>query len=218
MSSSESFSDSVCFTRQDFNTYTYLLLMVLIFVIYVLYQSSSSRRESLSDSQSFGNVNTMSHITSQKELQSKIQQLQEQLYTFQLAEQRCKTELIRARSELGSQPSVNSLVQKIYNPLVPPERRYEGGNVRVSGYQMIGYIYNGNDRYPLFGKYKFPGRTEKWEYYIIDETRNKLKIPFKSVNDNEITDGDTVNIPTLGDGFTAKIYEYEQFRYNPNVL
>lgn len=198
-------SDSVCFSRRDFNTYMYLLLILVVYIIYILYQS----RESLS-------VIDSSHL-SHEELQAKIKQLQDQLYTFQLAEQHCRTELIKARTELTRGVGNNTLIEKIYNPLVPPERKYEGTAVYTSGYQMIGYVYRTNDRYPLFGKYKYPGRTEKWEYYVIDETRNKLKIPFKTVNDNEITDGDTVNIPSLGDGFTAKIYEYEQFRYNPNV-
>jgi hypothetical protein len=196
-------SDSVCFTRTDFNTYAYLLLILLVYIVYILYQ----KRECLSV------VDTSSHLQ-KEELSLKIKQLKDQLYSFQLAEQRCKTELIKARSELTK----STLLDKIYNPLVAPERRYVGINRETGGYQMIGYVYNNNDRYPLFGKYKFPGRSEKWEYYVIDETRNRLKIPFKTLNDNEITDGDTINIPTLGNGFTAKIYEYEQFRYNPNVL
>jgi hypothetical protein len=137
-----------------------------------------------------------------------------------LDEQRCRIELSKARSELSKDIGNNSLLNKIYNPLVPPDRRYNGINGNINGYQMIGYVYrdNTNDRYPLFGRYKYPGRTEKWEYYAIDETRNKLKIPFNTVNDNEITDGDTVNITSLGNGFTAKIYEYENFKYNPNVF
>lgn len=204
-------SDSVCFDRRDFNTYMYLLLIMLVYIVYILYQS---KRESLS------NVDTTSNL-SQKELQLIVQQLKDQMYTFQLAEQRCRSELVKAHTQLQRSSTVvnNPFLDKIYNPLVAPERRYEGTNMGSPGYQMIGYIYGtDNDRYPLFGKYKYPGRTEKWEYYIMDETRNKLKIPFKSVNDNEITDGETVNIPTLGNGFTAKIYEYEQLRYNPNVL
>jgi hypothetical protein len=199
-------SGSVCFTRQDFNTYTYLLLMLLVYIVYILYQ----KRENLSV------VDVSSHLQ-KEELSAKVKELQEQLYTFQLAEQRCRTELVKVRSKLVNSTSNNSLMQKIYNPLVAPERRYEGVKSETGGYQMIGYVYNNNDRYPLFGRYKYPGRTEKWEYYVIDETRNRLKIPFKTSNDNEITDGDTINIPTLGDGYSAKIYEYEQLRYNPNL-
>lgn len=106
------------------------------------------------------------------------------------------------------------LLNRIYNPLLPPERLYVGKNV-VSNFQIIGYVFNDSERYPLFGRPKFPGRTEKWEYYIIDETRNKLKIPFKSTNDNELYDGDSVNIPTLDNNFTVKIYDYDSLRYNP---
>lgn len=200
-------SDSVCFKRQDFNLYMYLLLILLVYIVYVLYQ----KRESLSV------VDMTSHL-SPVELQAMVQQQQDKLYTVQLAEQRCRTELVRARSDLAQTSPSNHLMEKIYNPLVAPERRYNGINREVVGYQMIGYVYNDNDRYPLFGRYKYPGRSEKWEYYVIDETRNRLKIPFKSINDNEITDGETINIPSLGNGFTVKIYDYEQFRYNPTVF
>ena len=85
-------------------------------------------------------------------------------------------------------------------------------------YQMIGYVYKDNERYPLYGRYKYPGRSEKWEYYIIDETRNRLKIPFYSKNYDELYDGSIINVPTLGDNFMVKIYEYEDLRYNPNYI
>jgi hypothetical protein len=108
------------------------------------------------------------------------------------------------------------LLNRIYNPLVPPERFYTGRNV-VSSFQMIGYVFNDNDRFPLFARQKFPGRSEKWEYYVMDETRNRLKIPFKSKNDNELYDGDSIDIPTVGNNFSVKIYDYDSLRYNPNV-
>jgi hypothetical protein len=82
---------------------------------------------------------------------------------------------------------------------------------------MIGYVFNDNDRFPLFARQKFPGRSEKWEYYVMDETRNRLKIPFKSKNDNELYDGDSIDIPTVGNNFSVKIYDYDSLRYNPNV-
>ena len=56
----------------------------------------------------------------------------------------------------------------------------------TSDFQQIGFIYNNNERLPLYGRPKYPGRTEKYEYYIIDETRNRLKIPYRSKNDNEL--------------------------------
>lgn len=199
--------ESVCFSRKDFTTYMYILLILLVYIVYILY----SQRECMTQIDVGGGL-------SREELKEKVQQLQNELYQFQLAEQRCRTELVRARSELEGSSQQKS-INRIFNPLVPPERQYTGTRDNtLSTYQMIGYVYNGNDRYPLFGRYKYPGRTEKWEYYVIDETRNRLKIPFKTVNDNEISDNDTVDIPTLGNGFSAKIYDYEQFRYNPNVL
>ncbi len=199
----------VCFSQQTFNTYMFLLLIVSTYIVYVLYKKHEN----------FSMVNTSSHL-SQQELLTKVKQLQDQLYTYQLAEQQCQLELVKTKTELAKQSptiSTNTSLQKIYNPIVSPERVYQGPNSVSSSYQMIGYIHNTTDRFPLFGRYKYPGRSDRWEYYIIDETRNKLKIPFKTTNDTEITDGDDVNIPSLGQ-FTATIYEYEQFRYNPNVF
>ena len=50
-------------------------------------------------------------------------------------------------------------------------------------FQQLGFIFNNDERYPLYGRPKYSGRSDRYEYYIIDETRNRLKIPYKSKND-----------------------------------
>lgn len=204
--------DSVCFTRKDFNTYAYILLFLSIFILYALYQ----QKECLD------NVNLSSHLST-TELQEKVIELQDKLYSVQLDEQRCKQELNQTISKLNNS-NVNTRVEdlnKIYNPLVSPDRTYNNPIVTVnnqgSEFHMIGYLYKGSERYPLFGRFKYPGRSDRWDYYAIDETRNRLKIPFKSTNDNELYDNDIVNLPTIGNDFNVKIYDYEQYRYNPNL-
>jgi hypothetical protein len=91
-------------------------------------------------------------------------------------------------------------------------------NPILDDFQMIGYVYNNNEKYPLFGRYKFPGRSDKWEYHIIDESRNRLKIPFRTKNDQELYDNDPIQIPTMGGQFITRLYEYDTIRYNPNLI
>lgn len=203
----------ICFDRKDVRIYSYVFIAVVIFLIYILYEKYTLNPEMMS------NVDLVSNL-SNKEMISKIKELENKLFSTQLAEQKCQIDLNEVKSYVNHQSNVRDVVRsKIYDPLVAPERLYPGGRLnlnRFEDYQMIGFVYSGNERYPLYGRYKYPGRTEKWEYYIIDETRNRLKIPFKSESDNELYDGNTVIIPTLGT-FSVKIYEYENLRYNPNL-
>ena len=232
-------STDVCFTHRDFKTYMFLLMCLLWYILYILYK----QKEEMS------NVDFTSHLK-EDELRSKVKLLENELYNLQLSEQRCQSDLTESKEILKNmstqfaRPRVGEVVRevpreggvkvnidaqktallnKIYDPLISPERMYPGGRLntpRVNSFQMIGYVYqeSGNERYPLFGRYKFPGKTDKWEYYVIDETRNRLKIPFKSINDNELYDGDTISIPSVGSGYKVKMYEYDNFRYDPDVL
>lgn len=101
-----------------------------------------------------------------------------------------------------------------------PTRLYPGGRLdlpKVDNYQLIGFLYNELNRFPLYGRPKYRGKSDRYEYYIVDESRNKLQIPFKSRNDNELFDGDTITIPEIGMTLTVKLYEFENVRYDPTV-
>lgn len=194
----------VCIKTKDISVYLTLLALIVGFVVYIYYKQIDEMT----------NVNLNSHLSSD-ELKKKIIDLENKLHASQISTQRCQSDLAKALQEQSSH--MNRKLNKIYNPLVSPDRIYGGGD-QTNTFQQIGFIFNGTERFPLYGRYKFPGRTNKFEYYIIDESRNRLKIPFKSRNDDELMDGDTVDIATLGSLFTVKLYEYETFRYNPNVF
>lgn len=197
----------ICLKSKDISTYLFILLLLIIFIIYIYWKKTEL----------LTNIDFTSNL-SNKELSDKVINLQNELYNTKISEQKCQVDLaLLKQSKSVQKPMTSRYLDKIYNPLVSPERIYEGRDIALSNYQMIGFVYTGNDRYPLYGRYKYPGRTDKYEYYIIDETRNKLKIPFKSRNDNELFDGDTIVIPELGGSYTVKIYEYETLRYNPNI-
>lgn len=201
---------TVCFDKSELQVYIVLIVCIVAITIYLWTQTTENM------------ANVQLHTTlSNKELLDRIRSLQDDLYDCTTSKQRCERQL----SEMQSTKQTTlptTFLNRIYNPLVPPERSYVGRKMMSSRdqydqYQPVGFIYNTTDRYPLFARPKYPGKTDKYEYYIIDETRNRLKIPFRSRNDNELFDNDTIFIDVLNSEFTVKIYEYEGFRYNPDL-
>lgn len=202
----DSTDTQICFTQKDFKMYIFLLFAILGYIIYVVFK----KREELT------NVDLDSHLDNDT-LRSKLKSLQQHLYNTQLDEQRCQIELQVTKSLVN-----NNSIRKgasIYNASTPPNRMYVSPqNPILDDFQMIGYVYNNNEKYPLFGRYKFPGRSDKWEYFIIDESRNRLKIPFRTKNDQELYDNDPIEIPTMGGQFATRLYEFDNVRYNPNLI
>lgn len=94
---------------------------------------------------------------------------------------------------------------KSYN-YQPPENIYEN----------IGYVYNENKRFQLFGRETFYG-SKRFEYFIQDE--NKIKIPIKmklnqdcSPCKKEIEDGQIIFIDTMNPNeYTTKLYDIKSF-------
>lgn len=215
-------ASQVCFSPNTVYAHILILIILVGFGLFAMYKITT---------EPMANIDLTAQL-SPTEMRNKIKELQTLLHGTQLSEQRCQTDL-RELGELvktsggvatgrqGGDVVRNALLEKIYNPLVSPERYYPGGRFNLpsyTDYQMIGFIYKDNERYPLFGRHKYPGRSDRWEYYIMDETRNRLKIPFTTRGDVELYNGDTTEIPGLGSGFQVNIYEYESPRYNPNAL
>lgn len=75
---------------------------------------------------------------------------------------------------------------------------------------------------PLFGRTIDSGRN-RWNYYTRTDGMNPVQVPvqFKRRNcddDNgcdEISDGDSIGVPVMGQSFTASIYRYSTPRYMP---
>lgn len=121
-------------------------------------------------------------------------------------------------------PSIQSVfLDKIHNPLEPPEKRIPTGSFNKRGYdannifQQTGFISGASGRYPIFSRYH-EGRSDRKEYYTIDDSRGRIKIPIQTRNYSEIFDGDKIVIPELnGEEFTFTEYENEGLRYNPVI-
>lgn len=206
----------VCFQESDVKLYMFLCFVIIIYLIYIYINNVPEKNEQLS------NINLNQNLTND-ELQEKLKNIQDKLYASQLSEQQCQIDLFNVKQSQSSQSQISQqqLLNKIYNPLISPERIYPGGRFNTasySDYQLIGFVYNDMERYPLYGRPKYPGKTDKYEYYIIDESRNRLKIPFKSKNDNELYTGDTINVPSIDTNLNVTIYDYDNIRYDPTVF
>lgn len=77
---------------------------------------------------------------------------------------------------------------------------------------------------PLFGR-TIDSNRNRWNYYTRTDGINPVQVPiqFKRRNcddDNgcdEITDGDSIGVPVMGQSFTASVYRYSTPRYMPVV-
>jgi hypothetical protein len=207
--------------------YLFILACIVVYLLYFISHLKNLKkvtnvREGIADVNMLTDVNCLGYV---KQLLS----VKEELFNSKLNEQKCQAQL-QAQSQVQLPTSLQEkniqdvLLEKIYNPLASPESIYPSGGINRRGYdayqqyQMIGYIDGGSGQYPIFGRQKYPGRTDKMEYYTMNESRGRIKIPFKTKNYNELYDGDAVIIPELGGDFIFKKYEIENVRYNPNML
>jgi hypothetical protein len=196
----------ICFDRGTFNMYLFLLFCIIVFLFY------TSREQ-------FSTVDLNGSLT-KDQLLIKVTELQEQLFNSKLNNQLCQKEL-QIKSQQSGGNSQERFLRKIYDPLERPDTLYPGGTLNSPGYnanqmnQQLGYITNGTDKYPVFGRYKYPGKTDKFEYYTIENSRGRIKIPFKTKNYEELYDGDQVEISNLGN-FTFSKYEQEDIKYDPD--
>jgi hypothetical protein len=223
---SKSTGSEVCFEQSEFSLYVFILICLFVYLVFIL----SKSKENMS------NID-LNRDLSHKELLTRVDVLQEELYNCKLSKQKCDSNLQQITSELNTtqrqllvqvQPDINPVqtkfLNKIYNPLYPPENVYSGGRFDTQGYnsyqqyQMIGYLSGSGDQYPVFARDKYPGRSDKQEYYTINESRNRIKIPFKTKNWNELYDGDTVDIPEIGSGLIFRKYDTNELRYDPDLF
>lgn len=205
----------ICFERPTFHMYLFILACVIIYLVYFRLSSKSEQFASSFDPY---------QIMNKDELYKNVIQLKDDLHDTQLKEQKCQIQLNSLMNQ-NAHPVVSSkFLEKIYNPLTPPENVYPGGNLNTRGYdgyqqyQMLGYISGPQGQFPVFGRYKYPGKTDKFEYYTINDSRGRIKIPFKTKNYNEMYDEDSVSIDELGGDYTFRKYDDEGLRYNPNIL
>lgn len=212
--------DRICFERPTFNMYLFILICIVSYLVYFKFSEHYQQ-------QKFDPYSNMS----KDKLYNTVLEIKDSLHNVQLREQKCQIELNSLKNANNTTSTTvtnlnpqDKFLSKIYNPLTPPENVYPGGNFNSRGYdgyqdyQMLGYLSGLQGRYPVFGRYKYPGKTDKLEYYAIDDSRGRIKIPFKTKNYNELYDGDSINIDDLGGSYKFKKYDDEGLRYSPNII
>jgi len=138
-------------------------------------------------------------------------------------------------------------LERVVNPILPPERSYNqvyGVPINVptrglsGGFQQVGLVYKdaieNTDKIPgnntdtkilaLYGRPVDTSRN-KWSYYVSGDGYQNVKIPisFKGRKcDNEfgceeISNSDTLKLPSMNGEFKAEIYDYDKPRYIPTV-
>ena len=138
-------------------------------------------------------------------------------------------------------------MERIINPLLPPERSYSNTygipiNIPSRGplqsFQQIGILYkenivdtdklpgNNNDSniLPLFGRPTYNG-SKRWNYYTSSDKFQNFKIPIsrngrKCSDDtgcDEIMNGEMITIPSYNGQFKVEIYDYDRPSYIPFV-
>lgn len=138
-------------------------------------------------------------------------------------------------------------IERVINPILPPERSYNqvyGVPVNVptrglpGGFQQVGLVYKdaienpekipgNNTDSKILALYGRPVDTSrnKWSYYVSGDGFQSVKIPisFKGRKcDNEfgceeISNSDTLKLPSMNGEFKAEIYDYDKPRYIPTV-
>ena len=129
---------------------------------------------------------------------------------------------------------VNKDYERLINPLLAPERSYDGVyrvpiNIPTRGYdtnyQQVGTLQLDDKILPLYGKPRWTG-AHRWNYYTNTDGYNTIKLPvFNSQNRNclddngcdELYDGDNAIIPQYGKNktFSVSVYQLDKPRYIP---
>ncbi len=197
-------TEKICFPKERFNQ-TIGLIIIVVIIIFVFFTYYYTVQEKISKSKMRNQKNS--------NLQNEIKQLKDLNYELNVSNDRCNQNvflLSQRNKEMGYDR------RDIYGgDSMGATRKYINPNATGSdiNYRQVGFLYDGFTRYTLFGRYLYQGRTDLWEYYIVDDSRNRVRIPFKSPNNKEIFNGDVVNVPSVGD-LQANIYDIEQYKYS----
>jgi len=144
-----------------------------------------------------------------------------------------------------AQYQVNKDVERIINPILPPERSYENSygilinqpsRGPTSSFQQVGFLSqtstsgdaNGNNNenliLPLMGRPVYFG-ARNWSYYTFSEKYQTVKLPLthkgrkcnSDIGCEEFYEGDKVHIPPYQGEFIIHLYDYDKPSYIPFV-
>ena len=186
----------ICFDTRQFYMYFFIFVVFTVYFIYI------------NKTEKYSEVNLYQQLSNQ-DLLNKISELQQDIFNIKLKSQDCDRSLQACQQ--------NNQYTMSRNPSVfgnEPSRQQPSYN----NYTLSGYLSGEGNQYPVYSREKYSGRSDKLEYYLINESRNKIKIPFKTVNYNELQDGDKITIPEIGPDLIYTLYDIKEFRYNPSIF
>ena len=187
--------DNICLPKTNFFILFLLFMFLVFYLYYILFQDGASKQDAY------------------RELMKEIAELQKQKVENQSAFDKLNSFSIKLQ-ETKQQP----FTSPDFITGNGPSRQYIHNYNDNQSWQSIGYLYDTeNTRYPLYSRNLYPGNNNRKEYYIIDDSRNRIEIPFSTPNNKELYDGDAVVVPTVTGTLTAKIYDIQQYKYNPNL-
>lgn len=166
----------------------YMLIAICLIIVFVVTKKFK---------ETMNNINFEKNLT-KDELITEIRKLKDLLYSTTIQQQTCERNL----SECKSSESITTSHA--------PKRTY---TTDITNFYQVGYVSDSITIYPLFGRRLYRQRSDRWEYYAIEGSENKVRIPIKTQNDIELSDGDTITIN--GRSFTVTMYPYQNVVYNP---
>ena len=206
-----------------------LMLIIVSFIIITCFYISKNNDKFMQISQNINNANS--------QLEAKINNLKNENSNLENKLQVYNNIADDARFV------ANKDMNRVINPLIPPERSYPYRINRVgvpinvptrgypTGYQQVGVLIeetsNGENKLlPLFGEQTYPG-SRQWRYYSSSDGFQSVKLPVINKNKNcqdtygcdEIYEGQQVSIVGYnGKSFKANIYKLDAPRYIPYII
>ena len=123
--------------------------------------------------------------------------------------------------------------RRLHSQLEPPVRRYQDGIIPGTGihsqggpenYQQVGVLIRSDgvndDNYilKLFGRREYQGARTYEYYFTVNSGNDFIKFPLEIRGNRELYDDDEVYIELYKLNYKVQLYEYDTYKYNPNIF
>ena len=213
----------LCYDKSTF------MLMIVMFIIVVVFYISKNNDKFLQLSR---DINTNNN------------KLESQIYNLKQTNNNLENKLqVYNNIADDARYVANKDMNRVINPLIPPERSYPYRINRVgvpinvptrgypTGYQQVGILKqqttSGESKLlPLYGEQTYPG-SRQWRYYTSSDGFQSVKLPVIHKNKNcqdtygcdEIYEGEQVSVTGYdATTFSATIYKLDAPRYLPYII
>ena len=207
----------MCF---DYNTSMLIVLLMIIITVFYISQNNTK----------FNKINNVLD-NNRYSLENKIKNLENENHTIH--------DKLKIQNQIADEALfiANKDMNRVVNPLIPPERSYPykinkvGVPVNVptrgypTGYQQVGVLVeSGGDSklLPLYGQQTWPG-SRQWNYYTTSDGFQSVKLPVNNGKQTcdgrgcgEIYSDNMVSVKGYsGKSFKADIYSLDSPKYIP---